>query len=85
MIGSSQQEACDENPSSMVALTGADELQARQVCDAAGQDQVLVPANFNAPGQVVLSGHTEACERAASVASEMGLRANRRRKNWETP
>ena len=33
-------------------------------------------ANFTAPGQVVLSGHVEACQRAASIASDMGLRAS---------
>jgi [acyl-carrier-protein] S-malonyltransferase len=37
---------------------------------------VLVPANFNAPGQVVLSGSTAACERAATVATDKGLRAS---------
>lgn len=73
--GRVMQEACEEVPSGMVALIGADEAQARQVCESASQGQILVPANFNAPGQVVLSGHTQACERAARVASEQGLRA----------
>ncbi len=73
--GRVMQEACEETPSGMVALIGADEAQARQICEQASQGQVLVPANFNAPGQVVLSGHTQACERAGIVASEQGLRA----------
>jgi len=36
---------------------------------------VLVPANFNCPGQIVFSGSTAACERAVTVAREMELRA----------
>ncbi len=65
--------------SGMVALIGADEAQAQLVCEKAladgGTGEVLVPANFNAPGQVVVSGHSSACERAVRVAGEMGLRA----------
>ena len=74
--GQVMQEACEASQSGMVALVGADEQQAEEVCQRAGQEQVLVFANFNAPGQVVLSGHVEACQRAASIASDMGLRAS---------
>ena len=59
----------------MVALTGADETQARELCEKAAQGGVLVPANFNAPGQIVLSGDADACARAADLAGESGLRA----------
>lgn len=61
--------------SAMVALIGADEAQAISVCEQARQGEVLVPANFNAPGQIVLSGSIGACKRAEGVASGMGLRA----------
>jgi [acyl-carrier-protein] S-malonyltransferase len=73
--GRLMQEASDAADSSMVALTGADEAQADEVCEKAADGEVLVPANFNSPGQVVLSGHTTACQRAAQVAESMGLRA----------
>lgn len=73
--GRAMQDAAEAQPSSMLALIGADETQAREVCDRAAQGEVLVPANFNAPGQIVLSGHKTAIGRAAGVASEMGLRA----------
>lgn len=113
--GRLMQEACNASLGGMVALIGADEEQARTVCErateAAGagseptrvargaavgregadpgrsaavalaeerQDpprQVLVPANYNAPGQIVLSGHLQACERAVAVAEEMNLPA----------
>lgn len=61
--------------SGMVALIGSDEAQANQVCDQARGSDVLVPANFNAPGQIVISGSIAACKRAAEVASTLGLRA----------
>lgn len=63
--------------SGMVALIGADEAQANEICQKsiAGTSDVLVPANFNAPGQIVISGSIAACRRAADVAAAMGLRA----------
>lgn len=75
--GSAMQAAAEATASSMVALVGADEARARAVCEKAAGDDVLVPANFNAPGQVVISGHASACDRAESAASELGLRATR--------
>ncbi|MEZ6209903.1 MAG: ACP S-malonyltransferase [Phycisphaerales bacterium] len=73
--GRAMQDAAEASAGSMVALIGADEDQARQVCDRAAGNGVLVCANFNAPGQIVLSGSVDACQRAVTVASEMGLRA----------
>lgn len=73
--GKYMQEAAEKSHGSMVALIGADEPQADEVCQRAAEDQILVPANYNAPGQIVLSGHADACHRAVQVASDMGLRA----------
>ncbi|MFO0827264.1 MAG: ACP S-malonyltransferase [Phycisphaerales bacterium] len=77
--GKLMQQAAESSKGSMVALIGADEAQAQAVCDrtvaALGGTEVLVPANFNAPGQIVLSGHLAACQRAIEVASELGMRA----------
>lgn len=73
--GRLMQQAAEASKGGMVALIGADEHQAREICDAAARGEVLVPANFNAPGQIVLSGHASACERASQVASEKGFRA----------
>ena len=65
--GWAMQDAAEAVPSGMVALIGADEAQALAVCEAAlsvgGGSEVLVAANFNAPGQVVLSGRERASER----------------------
>jgi [acyl-carrier-protein] S-malonyltransferase len=73
--GRLMQEAADASRGGMVALIGADEAQADQICQAAAQGGILVPANFNAPGQIVLSGDQEACHRAVDTASAAGLRA----------
>lgn len=76
--GRLMQQAAEHLRGGMVALIGADERQAQTVCErAAAPDsgELLVCANFNAPGQIVLSGHEQACQRAVTVAVEMELRA----------
>ena len=74
--GRLMQEAAEATSGGMVALIGADEAQAASIRDgAAGGDEVLVCANFNAPGQIVLSGHEGACRRAVEAATASGLRA----------
>ncbi len=75
--GKAMQEAAEATDSSMVALIGADEESANAVCDQARGDDILVAANFNAPGQVVISGSAAACDRAETAAAEMKLRATR--------
>ncbi len=76
--GRAMQDAAEATPSGMVALIGADEEKANDVCaKARGAGEVLVPANFNAPGQVVISGSATACDRAEGVAQQMGLRCSR--------
>ena len=67
--GKLMQQASTAEASGMVALTGADEEQAEAVCAAAAGDEVLVCANFNAPGQIVLSGHTTASPNVPTPAS----------------
>jgi len=73
--GRAMQDAAEASPGGMVALIGADEAQAQGVCERARGSDVLVCANFNAPGQIVLSGSRSACERAAERAGAGGLRA----------
>ena len=75
--GKAMQEAAEAVDSSMVALIGADEESANAVCDKARENDILVAANFNAPGQVVISGSASACDRVEVIASEMKLRATR--------
>ena len=60
--GRLMQDAAEASNGGMLALIGADEDQAQALCEQAAGSDVLVPANFNAPGQIVLSGHAEACD-----------------------
>ncbi len=73
--GQLMQAAAEASPSTMVALLGADEPTANAICAEASQGEILVPANFNTPGQIVLSGAIAACERAAKVAETKGSKA----------
>lgn len=73
--GRAMQDAAEASASGMVALIGAEESQAQAVCDEARGNDVLVCANFNAPGQIVISGSKSACERAVPIATAKGLRA----------
>lgn len=73
--GRLMQEAAEKSQGGMVALIGAEEDQAEEVCKNAAQGGVLVCANFNAPGQIVLSGDQHACDRVDDIASSMGLRS----------
>ena len=73
--GRLMQEAAERTESGMVALIGSGEDQAQAICDEAAAGEVLVIANLNAPGQIVLSGHSGACRRAIEVAGRQDLRA----------
>ncbi len=73
--GQLMQEASDACASGMVSLIGADEEKANALCDQTRGSGVLVPANFNCPGQIVVSGSQDACTRAIEQASEVGCKA----------
>lgn len=73
--GRYMQEAALATPSGMVAILGADETAVDQLCAANAGSDVLVPANYNAPGQIVVSGSKSACERALNAAETAGFKA----------
>jgi [acyl-carrier-protein] S-malonyltransferase len=73
--GKYMQEAATATPSGMVALIGADEAVVKKLCEESAGGEVLVPANFNAPGQIVVSGTSGACERVLKAAEAQGIRA----------
>jgi [acyl-carrier-protein] S-malonyltransferase len=54
---------------------GADECAVNKLCSEAAGGEVLVPANFNAPGQIVVSGATGACDRVLKAAEAAGFKA----------
>src|SRR3954447_19780611 len=72
--GRYMQEAAVAVPSGMVALLNADDATIHELCEANAHGEVLVPANYNAPGQIVVSGSSAACERAAKAAEARGFR-----------
>jgi [acyl-carrier-protein] S-malonyltransferase len=72
--GLAMQSAVPVGVGAMAALLGADLELAQKIADAAAQGEVCTVANDNDPGQVVLSGHVGAIERAIAVAKEMGAK-----------
>jgi [acyl-carrier-protein] S-malonyltransferase len=73
--GKYMQEAALAVPSGMVAVLGADEGAVNLLCEKASQGEVLVAANFNAPGQIVVSGAAGACKRIIEIAEGAGFKA----------
>lgn len=67
-------QAAAERPGVMSALLKADEESVAQLCEECAQGQVLVPANFNCPGQIVISGELAAVERAEAAWEAAGKR-----------
>lgn len=61
---SAMAEACQQREGAMLALLAASHEDAKAVCEACAGEDILLPANFNCPGQVVLSGDAAAIERA---------------------
>jgi len=70
--GRLMQEACDAAPGGMVSLIGVDEAGAEKICGAAREAGIIRPANYNCPGQVVVSGVRAACEKVVAIAESMG-------------
>ncbi len=72
--GRAMQAAVPVGVGAMCALLGSDVELARKIAEAAAQGEVCEVANDNDPGQVVLSGHAAAIERAIGMAKEMGAK-----------
>ncbi len=73
--GRFMQQAVQVGSGAMAAVLGLDRERLKQVCCQASQAQVVVLANLNCPGQIVISGHTAAVERASALAREQGAKA----------
>ena len=72
--GQLMQAACPAGVGGMAAVLGAEDALVAQVCEDAAQGQVLVPANFNSPGQIVIGGNAGAVDRALALLAERGVR-----------
>jgi len=70
--GDAMQAAADASSGSMVSILGLDEDKAQALCNEAAQGELLVPVNFNCPGQIVISGSVAACKRAEGLAEKYG-------------
>lgn len=70
---SAMQKACEMQPGTMAAVIGAEDKVVEQVC-ASIKDKVVVAANFNSPGQIVISGTIEGIEEAKVKMVEAGAR-----------
>lgn len=73
--GQLMQAAAEAAAGGMVSLLGLDEERALALCERVAAQGCVRPANFNCPGQIVISGDRAACEAAAKLADEFGCRA----------
>ena len=73
--GELMKQAGEENPGGMAAILGAETKKVDMACvDASTKGQIVQIANDNCPGQIVISGHQEAVERAMESAREFGAK-----------
>jgi len=69
---SAMQKACEQNPSTMAAILGLEDQIVESICS--GIDEVVVAANYNCPGQLVISGSNEGIEIACEKLKEAGAK-----------
>ena len=72
--GTFMQEAVPVGVGSMAAILGVEPDVLQEICAEAAQGEVVSPANFNSPGQIVIAGHTGAVNRAIDIAKARGFR-----------
>jgi [acyl-carrier-protein] S-malonyltransferase len=66
------QKACEKSPSTMAAIIGLDDAVVEAVC--ASIDETVVPANYNSPGQIVISGSDKGIEKAIEILKGKGAK-----------
>lgn len=67
------QRACELNPSTMAAILGLPDAKVEEVC-ASITEEIVVPANYNCPGQIVISGTNAGIDRACELLKEAGAK-----------
>jgi [acyl-carrier-protein] S-malonyltransferase len=72
--GRLMQAAVPAGVGAMAAILGGDDAQIASVCEDVAQGQVVAPANFNSPGQLVIAGHVEAVDRVIAKLAELGVK-----------
>jgi [acyl-carrier-protein] S-malonyltransferase len=73
--GKFMQEAVPVGEGAMAAILGMEREEVERLCDEAAAGEVLSPANFNCPGQIVIAGHSKAVQRAIERVKQDGKRA----------
>jgi [acyl-carrier-protein] S-malonyltransferase len=73
--GKFMQEAVPVGEGAMAAILGMEKEEVEELCKEAAGGEVLTPANFNSPGQIVISGHASAVQRAIEIAKKKGKKA----------
>ena len=66
------QSACDNNAGTMAAILGLEDAIVESICESI--DEVVVAANYNCPGQLVISGSLSGIDQAVEIAKEKGAR-----------
>ncbi len=66
------QKACEAEPGTMAAILGLDDNKVKDICD--GIDEIVVPANYNSPGQLVISGSVKGIELACQQMKAAGAK-----------
>jgi [acyl-carrier-protein] S-malonyltransferase len=72
--GTFMQEAVPVGVGGMAAVLGMETAELEQICKESAEGQSVAPANYNCPGQIVISGHMEAVKRAAAKAEAAGAK-----------
>ncbi|MFC1554593.1 ACP S-malonyltransferase [candidate division KSB1 bacterium] len=72
--GELMQSAGEKSPGTMAALIGGDRDGAEAVCENAREKGIVQPANFNAPGQIVVSGSVEGVREVIRIAKDFGFK-----------
>ena len=72
--GQLMQAASPEGEGAMAAVIGAEDAVVEQVCSEVSGSHVVVPANYNSPGQIVIGGHADAVDKALAALAEQGVR-----------
>lgn len=72
--GQLMQEAAPAGTGAMAAVLGAEDALVEEICQAVSGTEVVVPANYNSPGQIVIGGHAGAVDKALTRLAEAGVR-----------
>ncbi|MCI4567452.1 ACP S-malonyltransferase [Lysobacter sp. CFH 32150] len=72
--GQLMQDAAPTGTGAMAAVLGAEDALVQEVCKEVSGSEVVVPANYNSPGQIVIGGHAAAVDRALALLGERGVR-----------